>query len=183
MERALRNAAAETDRLVRLAEDLLVLSRSVDGRLPLHRRETSLCELLDRAAAATAARASAVGVGVVVQCGDGGTASVDPERVRQAVDDLLDNALRHAEPGGKVTISAVREESLVQIIVRDSGQGFPPHVLDGAGRLGPDGEQGAIAGGLGLAIVGAIARAHGGVLRLENPEGGGARATLDIPCR
>src|SRR5206468_3203842 len=96
LQAALRNASAETDRLVRLAEDLLVLSRARDGSIPLHRRETSMGELLRQAAATTGTRAGAEGVTVAVDDPDGMTAILDPARMRQAVDNLLDNAIRHA---------------------------------------------------------------------------------------
>src|SRR5207245_1539047 len=103
LQEALRRASAETDRLVRLAEDLLVLSRSRDGSLSLHRRETEVGELLRAAAAAGRARAEARGVVIEVDGSGAGTAFVDPDRIRQAVDDLLDNALRHAGPEVRVS--------------------------------------------------------------------------------
>ena len=179
LEAALRNASAETDRLVRLAEDLLVLSRTAGGALPLHRSETSVGDLMRRAAEANRAKAGAAGVDLRCECEDGLTAVVDGERIRQAVDDLLDNSLKQTGAGGRVTLSAARRDGRVRITVRDTGGGFPPDVLD---RGGPDPDSDGGNGGLGLAIVGAIARAHGGSLRLENPPDGGARATLDLPA-
>jgi two-component system OmpR family sensor kinase len=177
LEAALRNASAETDRLVRLAEDLLVLSRTSAGALPLHRREISLEELLHRAADGSRARASAAGIDLRTETDDNLVAVVDPERLRQAIDDLLDNSLRRTEAGGSVCLSASRAEGHIHVAVRDTGPGFPPEVLEREPRDHVDGGE-----GLGLAIVGAIAHAHGGTLRLENPDGGGALATMELPA-
>src|SRR5206468_3861677 len=77
LEAALRNASAETDRLVRLAEDLLVLSRTARGSLPLHRNETAVAELLRRAADANLAKAGAAEVDLRCECDDGLTAVLD----------------------------------------------------------------------------------------------------------
>jgi signal transduction histidine kinase len=179
---ALRNASAETDRLVRLAQDLLVLGRARQGALPIHRRDTRVDELVQRAGDAHRGRAEEAGVRMRVECSQGLRARIDPERIRQALDDLLDNALRHAGRGGTITLSAARSDGRVQVAVRDSGPGFPPQVLERvvsipAGVAFGDGSGDS---GLGLRIADAIARAHGGSLRLENPAEGGARASLDV---
>jgi signal transduction histidine kinase len=163
LQAALRNASRETDRLVRLAEDLLVLSRERDGSLPIHRQETPLRDLLDRAAPP----------GAGVRCSDGLSASLDPDRIRQAIDDLVDNALRHGN--GPVSLSAERRDGSLVLEVRDRGVGFPAEILAG-------GTMDAAGGfGLGLAIVGAIARAHGGRLELSNGPTRGAVATMRLP--
>ena len=179
---ALQNASAETDRLVRLAQDLLVLSRARRGALPVHRREVRVDELTRRVGDAHRARADAVGVDMRIDCEDGLLARLDPERVRQALDDLLDNALRHSLPGGTITVSAARSDGLVRISVRDTGPGFPSDMLADALPMpdpSTDGD-GARSPGLGLPIAHAIAKAHGGALRLENPSGGGAVASLEV---
>jgi signal transduction histidine kinase len=178
LEDALRNASAETDRLVRLAEGLLLMSRTSAGALPVHRSVTSMDELLERGAAANRARAGAAGIEVRVRCEEGLTAMVDPERLRQAIDDLVDNSVRHTPSGGAITLSAARVDGHVVVGIRDTGPGFPAGVLrhDAAS---PDGA--GLAGSLGLAIVGAIAQAHGGSLRLGNPDGGGALVEIELP--
>ena len=129
MAGALRNASAETDRLVRLAEDLLVLSRAQGGTLPLHRRETPICELLQRAAAAHETLAVHARVALHVQCDDDLTALVDPERVRQGVDNLLSNAIRHCPPAGTIALSANVAGDRLRLSIMDGGEGFPPEIL------------------------------------------------------
>jgi signal transduction histidine kinase len=181
LQAALRNASSETDRLVRLAEDLLVLSRTRDGSVPLHRQDVSVCELLEGTAAA---RSRTGGRTVRVRCEHGLVARLDPDRIRQAVDNLVDNALRHGGDAASVTMSASRAGDTLRISVSDSGPGFSPEVMARGDRGfardgdGPDGDR----TGLGLAIVAAIARSHGGRLVLANANGGGAAvATLDLP--
>ena len=186
LEGALRSASAETDRLVGLAQDLLVLARAERGSLPVHREVVALRPLLANICAAHEARAEAAGVRIGVD-GMEGTASLDPVRVRQAVENLLDNAIRHTPPGGVVTIRAERRlegsADMVVVHVEDSGSGFPPELLSRAFEpfTGSGAANGNGAGaGLGLAIVRAVAEAHGGWARAENLLDGGARLTLTL---
>jgi signal transduction histidine kinase len=182
LQEALRQASTETDRLVRLAEDLLVLSRTREGSLPVHRRETSVRPLLEQVARAGRGRAGDEGVVVDTDCEEDVIARIDPDRIRQALDNLVDNAIRHAGSGGRVMVSASRADGSMRLLVRDTGPGFPQDVL----QQGPkafargNGPRGTQRSGLGLAIVGAIAEAHGGTLLLWNPSGGGASAALDV---
>jgi signal transduction histidine kinase len=107
---------------------------------------------------------------------------VDPARVRQAVDDLLDNALRYTPSGGLIRLVAERVDGEVRVSVEDTGGGFAPEVLDCAFlpfARGP-GVEGTDGAGLGLAIVRAIAKAHGGTATARNRAGGGAVVTLTV---
>ena len=179
---ALENASEETDRLVRLAEDLLVLSRAHEGRLPLQRRDTDLAELVRRAGASHAARASATGFDLHVDANGAVVARVDPDRIRQALDDLLDNAFRHAGPGVTVRVAAERNGTNASVSVEDDGPGLPGDAL--SANAAPDGSapEAQPRMGLGLAVVRAVAEAHGGSLVLENRPAGGARATITVPA-
>jgi signal transduction histidine kinase len=110
-------------------------------------------------------------------------AHVDPVRMRQAIGNLVDNALRHAT--SRVTVS-VEPHNGGLTIVGDDGPGFPEEFLDRAGQgfsrpdlARPRGTGGT---GLGLAIVRAIAEAHGATLAVENDPSGGARVTLTVPA-
>ena len=105
--------------------------------------------------------------------------SVDPSRVRQAIEDLLDNAFDHGA-NGPIEVSARATDGLVWIGVRDHGAGFPRAML--TRRPEPFARSGALqeGAGLGLAIVTAVAEAHGGSIELRNAEGGGARVTFSL---
>lgn len=174
---ALVSAAEENEHLVRLADDLLVLSRARGGQLPVDRRPASVRALLDEAVRRNEARAVAAGV-TLAATGADGTADVDPDRIRQALDDLIDNSLRVTPPGGRIEVGADADGG--RIWVEDSGGGFQeaflprafdPFARDVGGSRDDDGA------GLGLAIVRAIAQAHGGTATAENIPGG-ARVTM-----
>ncbi|MGI8615058.1 MAG: sensor histidine kinase [Nocardioidaceae bacterium] len=167
---ALHSASEETDRLAQLADDLLVLSRAHRGRLPVHRAATSLAAVVGAARTHVAARAEAAGVQLRATA-PAEWVHVDETRLRQALDNLLDNALRHTPSGGVVQVQATVEDGAVRVVVDDSGPGFPPDAaamtLSQPGRL-------ATGFGLGLAIVSAVAAGHGGgVTTITRPEGGG----------
>ncbi|HSS37068.1 MAG TPA: ATP-binding protein [Patescibacteria group bacterium] len=181
LEAALLSARDDVDRLQRLTDDLLVLARSHGGRIPVRREPAALDELLDSAIASVRAQAIAGGVDVTSDA-PADVIEVDPNRVRQAVANLLENAVRHTPRGGRVRVTAVRDGGLVRIAVQDSGSGFPPELLAAAfdpferGADDPADREGT---GLGLAIVQAVADAHGGAAFAENtPEG--ARVTLEL---
>ena len=167
---ALRNASEETDRLARLADDLLVLARAEDGRLPLHREPTQVPELLESSAALFAARATELGVELTVRS-SAATVEADPLRLRQLIVNLLDNALRHTPPGGTVGLAATADDHTVRIAVSDSGPGLTSPLT-----LGDD------APGLGLRIVRAVATSHGGHIETSTAAGGGARVDVVLPA-
>jgi len=175
---ALASAAEEAEHLARLAEDLLVLSRARDGRLELRREEVSLLELFDGVARHAAARAEASGVRVEVDAPPDRW-SLDPVRLRQALDDLLDNAFRHTTSGGTIRLWGERADGRLRLGVEDTGTGFDPAFLPTAfeafSRYGREDDGGI---GLGLAIVRAIAEAHGGTAEASNLPEGGASVTL-----
>jgi two-component system OmpR family sensor kinase len=180
LQAAVRSAAEEADRLTALAETLLVFSRAEGGRVPLHREQTRLDELLQDACSAMAARAAAAGVDMRV-VRHGVTAFVDPVRVRQAVDNIVSNALGHTPRGGQVRVSATGEGETVRLTVEDTGAGFDPAFLPRAFdpfARGPAEARSGQGAGLGLAIVRATAEAHGGRAAAANRVEGGARVTL-----
>ena len=182
---AVRSASEEADRLIELAETLLVYSRVEGDRMPLRREPAELDRLLGGVCSSLAARAASAGVAIVVDVPPA-CACVDPVRVRQAVENTVGNALAHTPCGGQVRVSAALEDSIVRLTVTDTGPGFHPDVLPRAFEpfaTGP--APAAVDGrgsGLGLAIVRAIAQAHGGVAAADNPPGGGARVTLRLPA-
>jgi signal transduction histidine kinase len=181
---AVRSASEETDRLTSLAQTLLVYSRAEGGRTSLHREPTDLDRLLHDACSPLTVRADAAGVTVHVDP-HMVTAAVDPVRVRQAVENMVGNALTHTPRGGQVRASAMVEDGHVCVAVQDTGPGFHASVLPRAFEpfaTGPAPHAGTGQGaGLGLAIVRAVAEAHGGRATAENPPEGGARVTVCFP--
>jgi heavy metal sensor kinase len=182
---ALRSAGQETERLVRLAEDLLVLARADRGRLPTALDDVDVAELVAGEVAAFAPRASESGIAIESHVADGLRARLDPLRMRQALGNLLDNALRHSPSGGTVTVEARLTDTALALEVRDGGEGFPAgflaHAFEPFAR--PEGGRSRDEGGagLGLAIVRAVAEAHGGTAEARNLPEGGASITITIP--
>jgi heavy metal sensor kinase len=181
LEETLCRSLADAEHLSRLADDLLVLSRARDGRVPIHREEADLAELIEAAVAGHRPAASGKRVRLEVRAAHE-PSRVDPLRVRQVLDNLLDNAIRHAPSGGIVRVSARREDGIATIAVEDTGDGFRSGMLEVAFDAfvrGPsdNGDRGA---GLGLAIVKAVAEAHGGTARAENLPEAGARVTVTL---
>jgi heavy metal sensor kinase len=180
LEDALCSAAASTDRLARLADDLLVLARAERGRLPLKRECVDVLDVLDSVAASFAARAETERR-VVRIAGDGAVVvTADRLRLEQALSNLVDNALRHGR--GPVTLSTHARSGAVELHVTDEGGGFPTVFLDRAfERFSRADGRSSDGSGLGLAIVDTIARAHGGRAAASNRSSGGADVWVELP--
>jgi len=182
---ALRSASEETDRLARLAEDLLLLASADGGRLPMRREETDVAALIRETTESFAGRAHALGVELDASVGNGVHARIDPDRIRQAVGNLIDNALRHTPAGGRVSVDASGREGTLSIAVSDTGEGFAssflPHAFEAFTRADASRSRSAGGAGLGLAIARAVAEAHGGTVEAKNRDGGGAIVVLRIP--
>ncbi len=181
LEAALRSAAEETERLTRLAEDLLLIARSDQGALPVRRERLDVDELLRTVAGRFAGRAAARGRELrVADAARGLSVEADPDRVEQALGNLIENALAHG--AGRVELAAYPRGSLVELHVTDEGAGFPPGFAERAfdrfsRAAAARGREGT---GLGLAIVDLIARAHGGSAGAGGRPGGGADVWLAL---
>jgi signal transduction histidine kinase len=180
---AVAAAAEESERLCRLAEDLLFLAGTDHGAIQLQIEPTDIGAMLVVAAGRLDGR-EAPGR-VVVEAPEGLTAPVDSQRLRQAVDNLLSNALRHGPPGSTVTATANAEPGYLVIEVLDRGPGFPPAFLPFAferfRRADPARARNDGGTGLGLAIVRSVVEAHGGSVSAANRAGGGAVVRLRLP--
>jgi two-component system, OmpR family, sensor kinase len=169
----------------RLADDLLVLARADQGRLPLHPLPQPPAELLEAAATRARAAAGMRGRSIVVEpieFADDVAVLADPDRTAQALGNLITNALLYGE--GTVTLSAVANGRLIELHVLDEGEGFAGQELGRAfERFGRgDSARGREPGsGLGLAIVEAVAVAHGGVAQARNRPEGGADVWIAMP--
>ena len=171
---ALVAAVEECDHLVQLAEDLLVMARSGDGRLPLRPETIAVGPLLEGVRDRFTDRARERGRSIRVAAGDVHV-TADPLRVRQALGNLVDNALRHGE--GEIRLVAAAADGGVELAVDDEGPGFADDIAGRAFERFARGDEARTRGGtgLGLAIVRAIAEAHGGTARIE---GAGVRLWL-----
>jgi signal transduction histidine kinase len=179
---AIESAAEEVDRLTRLAEDLLVLARSDEHGLPVRAELRSIEPIVRQVADSFAPRAGLNARAVEVAVEDGLEAAVDAERIRQALANLVDNALAHG--GGDVRLTAQRADGHVEMHVQDGGRGFPDefiaHAFERFTRA--DSARGRGGTGLGLAIVDAIARGHGGRAHARNT-GDGSDVWIEVPAQ
>ena len=179
LETAIRSATRETERLSRLAEDLLVLATADRGTLPLRLERVPVGELVESVVRRFAARAESEGR-VLTAAAAEVDLHVDRLRVEQALGNLVDNAFRHGS--GAISVAAAQRDGSVELRVADEG-GFPAdqarHAFEPFTR-GDDARSGGGAG-LGLAIVDAVARAHGGTARVGE-DAGGTTVVLSLPA-
>lgn len=175
---ALRSAGEETDRLAQLADDLLLLARADAGELSLRRAPLDVGDLLDSIAVRFRRRAGDAGRRIEVSAPPGLGVLADRRRMEQALVNLVENALRHGS--GAVRLHAVEHPGEIALHVRDDGAGFPPEFLQHAFERFSRADAARPGAGLGLAIVAAVARAHGGVAVAKNRPGGGADVALTI---
>jgi heavy metal sensor kinase len=178
---AIGSAIVEVDRLIALAEDLLVLARSEEGKLALQLRRVRVAELLGDMRERFAARALEAGRSLAVEPADGLAVEADRLRLERAVSNLIENAFQHGE--GEITLRASEGDSGVQIHVEDTGRGFAPDFTEKAFERFTRGDpsRGGDGTGLGLAIVEAIARAHHGSAHATNRDGHGADVWIELP--
>ena len=182
---AVRSAAGEAERLARITSDLLLLARSDEDRLSLRLEPAGLRSLLARSAELAGPRLAQAGLSCRVDAPAGLRARIDPDWISQAVGNLLGNALRFAPRGSVIVLAARASGADLDIEVRDDGPGFPaeflPHAFERFRRPDSGRSRGDGGAGLGLAIVQAVASAHGGVAVARNIPGGGAAVTLHLP--
>jgi heavy metal sensor kinase len=179
---AIAAASDESDRLLQLTEDLLLLARSDEGRLAIRPAELDVEDQLVRVQRRFAARAEGAGRELRIDAEGHPRLVADPDRLEQALGNLVDNALRHG--AGDVVVAAHDEGGAVTLTVTDEGPGFPPEMLERAFERFARADAGRTSegAGLGLAIVQAIATAHGGMASAHNREEGGAEVSITLPA-
>jgi len=186
-DRFLATVEGETDRLIRLVNDLMLLSRADSEALNLRREALDLAELVQTVVARLAPEAEARELVLQVEARpDAPPAWADRDRVEQVLVNLLDNALKYSHPGGTVTVNvAAGPEGCASVRVRDEGIGIPATELPRIGqrfyRADKARSRAEGGSGLGLAIARALVEAHGGQLWLQSQEGKGTDVTFSLP--
>ena len=175
---ALVAAVEECDHLAQLAEDLLVVARSEEGELPVRPEPIVVSELLTGVRDRFTDRAGEQGRAIRVHADDGVSIEADPLRMRQALGNLVDNALRYGE--GEIVLESRAAGGAVELLVADQGPGFAAEVQHRAFERFARGDVARTRGGtgLGLAIVRAVAEAHGGTAEIVAGAGGAVRMSL-----
>jgi two-component system phosphate regulon sensor histidine kinase PhoR len=174
----------EVDRLVHLVEELLQLARIESGTAPMVMTDVPPRDLLVACVGRFQHQAERAGVTLDLNVPDLPQIHADPDRLGQAVGNLVHNAIKFTAPGGTVSIEATARFGVIEIRVSDTGSGIDPadlpriferfYVADRArSRRGT---------GLGLAIVKHVVRAHGGNITVESRLGAGSTFTITLPA-
>ncbi len=175
----------ESRRLSRLVEDLLHLARADAGRVKLRSQEFYLNELV--AECCRSLHSLAAGRRVELECRASADVAFrgDQELLRRLVVNLLDNAIRYTEPGGKAEAAVESAGPDLRIVVADNGPGITPeaapHVFDRFYRADKARDRERGGSGLGLAIVKWIAESHGGTVTFSSQPGVGTTFTVSLP--
>lgn len=182
--RVLHSALEEVEHLIRMAEDLLLFSRS-SAAIGVPRDRVELEPIVLEALEAGARRAQGTGVGVRAEEIEPGTVLGEAGALRRAVLNLVDNAVKYTPAGGKVSLSLLARDGEALIVVQDTGIGIDPvdaaRIFDPFVRLDAARSRDAGGAGLGLALVKSIVAAHGGTVEVESDPGAGSRFTIRLP--
>jgi len=174
----------EIDRLNGLVGDLLELSRLESGQATLRLSPLDLGPLVEEVKGQFQARAEAKGTALEAALPEGLPQVVgEPDRLRQVLVNLLDNALKFTADGGRVKISASDKGKAVEVSVSDTGIGIPaehlPHIFERFYKVDRSRRDQGV--GLGLAIAKHIVQAYGGEVRVESLEGQGSTFSFTVP--
>jgi len=178
----------EAVRLSHLVEDLRILSLADAGELSLNKRGMEPAALLERAMAANAPKLQQKGITPHTEIGtDLPDVNVDPERMAQVLNNLIDNAGRHTPEGGSVTGKVrVMHPARVLFTIEDTGPGVAavdvPNIFERFYRADKSRQHDSSGSGLGLAIAKSIVEAHGGKIWVESPAGAGAKFFIELPA-
>lgn len=180
--RLLDSLHEETLQLQRLVDDLHDLARGDAGELRLDPTHIEVGTFLEQVAESFRGAAESAGVQLQVEAADAGAVRADAVRLRQAVANLVANAVRHTPPGGHVTLRGA--SGRVEVV--DTGEGIPaddlPHVFERFRRADSSRSRATGGSGLGLAIVRQIIEAHGGTVGVESMVGTGTTVWLQLPA-
>jgi len=169
-------AESEVERMGCILQEYLSFSRPLEK---LRRERLSLASLADEVIDLLGAQAS--GAGVALRRTGESSIEADPRRLREALFNLVTNALDATGSGGKVEVRIAQREGQAQVEVRDSGRGMPPEVLERVGTpFFTTREQGT---GLGVAMARAAFRQHGGSLEYRSEEGRGTTVVGVLPLQ
>ena len=186
LDRLLKIIDRHANRLTLLIDDLLLLAKLDSGRVALNLQPSPLRSAVQEVLDDLAPRARPRGMTLANALPSGLIAQADPDRLRQVLSNLIDNAIKYGRENGTISVAAqVAGEHQIEVCVRDDGPGIPP---DARARLferfyrvdkARSREQGGT--GLGLAIVKHVVQAHGGDVRVESKPGEGAAFYFTLP--
>lgn len=180
---ALADCVNESDRLQHLLEALLDISAAEAGALTLNRDTIDVRVLVERAADLYREVAEEKSISITLDQPAKAECAADAIRLGQAINNLLDNALKYTPSGGQVTLSVRDQPDAVELTVQDNGPGVPAAERESIFRrlYRGDASRSQRGLGLGLSLVKAIVEAHAGTVSIDDAAGGGARFTVRLP--
>jgi signal transduction histidine kinase len=184
----LEMAEEQTNRLIRMVKDLLLLSRVDSETLVLKKRPVDLIGLIEGSVEYLSFQAETHALSVTVEGNTSCTPlELDPDRIEQVIFNLLDNAIKYSKPGGSIKIDVTdRNKSSVLVEIKDEGIGIAEEDLQRIGERfyradkARSREEGG--SGLGLVIAGSLVEAHGGELWVESQKNEGTVVRFTLPC-
>jgi heavy metal sensor kinase len=181
----LRSALEETDRIARLVEGLLLLSRSDTGVLRMDRRSVNLKNLIEEVIQEVRSLAELHSVELRIGPTELAQVQGDPDHLRRLLRNLVDNGIKYTPSGGSVEISLRRDEEFAILRVSDTGMGIAKEdqekVFRRFYRTAAARAQSESGAGLGLAISRSIVEAHGGRIEVQSAVGKGSLFTVSLP--
>lgn len=183
--RGLESIERNARRLRRLVDDLLLAAESSLGRLSVRREPVDLSSIVRNSVVAAEPAAEERGVNLDSRVRGGLVAVGDEERLGQALDNLIGNALKFTPAGGRVRVELAAVGDAARVEVADTGGGVPAgeqtRLFERFYRADSSRRPAVHGLGIGLSVVRAVAEAHGGTATVRSTEGAGAEFTLEVP--
>ena len=182
--RGMRIISREAKRLTEMVVDLLDFTRIQDGRMTLNVEDTDIRSEFEDTVYMYGSRLREDGITLEYLDNDDDIPEIpcDPKRLRQVFLNVMDNAAKHGGEGKRIDASIHSEGEFVEVRIRDSGPGIPEDEIPLVKKKFYKGSSKARGSGIGLAVCDEIVEMHGGMLILENAEGGGTLVTIRLPA-
>lgn len=184
-EELLRSTLSDTVRLSRIIDSLLFLARADNNILEFRRQWLDLQQLLTAVVDRSRERAAAQRLSIVENYAEHLEINGDSDMLEQAFSNLIENAIKYTPAGGTITVTTLRENNAIKIIVSDTGIGIPesslPHIFERFYRVDRDRSRKQGGTGLGLAITHWIITAHRGSISVKSSEGVGSDFIVVLP--
>jgi signal transduction histidine kinase len=181
----LADCIEESDRVLTMLNTLMDITEAEHGMMRLHLERRSVSQLLENVLEIYRLVGEEKKIEITAHCDDPCYADVDPNRIQQALANLLDNAVKYTHEQGRVSIQCSSLDDTVQVRIKDDGIGIPvaeqPRIWDRLYR--GDKSRGQRGLGLGLSLVKAVVEAHGGKVTVQSAEGAGSEFSVSLPVR
>jgi signal transduction histidine kinase len=180
---ALADCIEESDRVLTMLNTLMDITEAEHGMMRLHRERRAVSQLLENVLEVYRLVAEEKKIEIFVHCDGPCYADVDPNRIQQALANLLDNAVKYTGEHGRISIECSSSEEAIEVRIKDNGIGIPAteqsRIWDRLYR--GDKSRGERGLGLGLSLVKAVVEAHGGRVTVQSAEGSGSEFSVSLP--